>query len=282
MVKQFILLLFTSLISCNSGNLKIIADLPEILKEASGNEITTISDLIWVINDSGNSPKLYGINEKGLILKELKIKAKNNDWEDITSDKEGNLYIGDFGNNNNKRKNLAVLKVTKNSMNTSDEIDVERISFKYPNQQKFPPKKEGMYFDCEAFFHYRDSLFLFTKSHVKNDFGKTNLYKIPAKQGNYVAEFVSSFNTCFEIDCWITAADISNDGKIIALLTPKSVWVFSNFKDTNFFNGSIIEIPLNHTSQKEGLCFKNNTTLYITDEKAYGSDGFLYEFNLII
>lgn len=280
MVKQFVLLLFTSLISCNSGNLKIIADLPKILNEASGNEISTISDLIWVINDSGNSPKLYGINEKGLIIKELKIKAKNNDWEDITSDKEGNIYIGDFGNNDNKRKNLAVLKVMKNSINNSGDIEVERISFKYPNQQKFPPKKEAMYFDCEAFFHYRDSLFLFTKSRVKNDFGKTNLYKIPAKQGNHVAEFVSSFNTCHEIDCWITAADISNDGKIMALLTPKSVWVFTNFKGIDFFNDSKIEIPLNHTSQKEGLCFKNNTTLYITDEKAHGSDGFLYKYSI--
>jgi len=280
MLKQFVLIIFISFLSCNSGNLEILVDLPKRLNEVSGNETITASDLIWMINDSGNSTKLYGVNEKGKIIKELKINAKNNDWEDITSDKEGNLYIGDFGNNENKRKNLSILKILKESLNNSRKIDVERISFKYENQQIFPPKKKDLYFDCEAFFHYRDSLFLFTKSRVKGNFGKTNLYKIPAKQGNYTAKLVSSFNTCPEIDCWITGADICNDGKKVALLTSKSVYLFTDFKNSDFFNGTVTGFPLNHISQKEGICFKNDSTIYITDEKAHGSDGFLYKFKL--
>jgi sugar lactone lactonase YvrE len=27
--------------------------------------------------------------------------AENNDWEDITKDIHGNIYVGDFGNNDN-------------------------------------------------------------------------------------------------------------------------------------------------------------------------------------
>lgn len=280
MLKQFILILSTSLISCQTGNLKIITDLPNILNEASGNEITTQSDLIWIINDSGNKPILYAVNETGKILKELKIDAKNNDWEDITSDSNGNLYIGDFGNNDNKRKNLAVLKVSKDSLNNSGKINVDRISFTYENQEKFPPKKEHMYFDCEAFFHYNDSLYLFTKSRVSGDFGHTTLYKIPAKKGTYTAQLVSNFNSCPDIECRITAADISNDGKKAVLLTSKSVWLFTDFKGTDFLNGTATEFPLNHTSQKEGICFKDPNTLYITDEKAHGSNGYLYTFKL--
>jgi hypothetical protein len=30
--------------------------------------------------------------------------VENNDWEDITQDKNGFTYIGDFGNNDNIRK----------------------------------------------------------------------------------------------------------------------------------------------------------------------------------
>lgn len=260
--------------------MKVIADLPKILNEVSGTETTTKSDFIWMLNDSGNAPKLFGLNEKGNIKKELKINAKNTDWEDLASDGDGNLYIGDFGNNDNKRTNLAILKVPHETLNSNEKIEVERISFRYPNQKKFPPKKKNLYFDCEAFFHYNDSLFLFTKSRVKGNFGKTDLYKIPAKQGNHIAEYVSSFDSCSDLLCWITSTDISADGKQVALLTQKSVFVFSDFISTNFFSGTVKQYDFSFESQKEGVCFKDSKTLLITDEKAHGNGGNLYEFIL--
>ena len=280
MHKQLILVLFTCLISCNNGKLTILADLPKTLNEASGIETTAYSDVIWMMNDSGNASKIYAVNEKGNIQKELNINAKNNDWEDLTSDDNGNIYIGDFGNNNNKRKNLAILKISKDSLNNSNAISVERILFKYPNQEKFSPKKKQLYFDCEAFFYYKDSLFLFTKSRVRNNFGQTSLYKIPAKPGNHIAEYISTFNTCNDMDCWITGADISADGKHVVLLNPSAVWMFTDYTGTDFFSGTATKTELNHNSQKEGICFKNENTLYIVDEKAHGFDGNLYALKL--
>jgi len=280
MHKQLILVLFTCLFSCDNGNLNTLADLPKALNEASGIETTDYSDLIWMINDSGNASKLFAVNEKGNIKKKLNINAENNDWEDLTSDDKGNIYIGDFGNNNNNRKNLTILKVSNDSLNNSGEVAVERILFKYPNQHKFPPKKKQFYFDCEAFFYHRDSLFLFTKSRAHNNFGQTSLYKIPAKPGNYIAQYISTFNTCSDMDCWITGADISKDGKYVVLLSPRSVWMFTNYKGTDFFSGTATELDLNHNSQKEGICFKNEKTLYIVDEKAHGFDGNLYTLKL--
>lgn len=266
---------------CHNKNIKFLAELPKALDEASGAETTVNSDYIWMLNDSGNSPKLYGVSAKGNIKEEIKIDAKNHDWEDLTSDEEGNLYIGDFGNNDSKRKNLAILKVKKSALNDKGKVDIDRISFSYPNQEKFPPKNKNLYFDCEAFFYHNNNFYLFTKSRVKNDFGKTSLYKVPAEKGKHVAEFLGTFNTCSDMDCWITSADISNDGKSIVLLSPKSVWVFTDFKGDDFFNGTSKEIPLDgRVSQKESICFKDNNTLYITDEKAHGSDGNLYEFSL--
>ena len=276
-----LLILFFSIVSaCDTGNLKVIADLPKTLNEVSGTETTPHTDWVWMLNDGGNKARIYGVNSKGIIKKELKINAKNNDWEDLASDQNGNLYIGDFGNNLNKRKNLAILKVSVDSLKNKGKINIERISFKYPNQTKFPAKKKSMYFDCESFFYFNDSLYLFTKSRVKNDFGKTNLYKIPAKPGNHVAEFISSFNSCNTLDCWITSADISDDNKSIVLLSPKSVFVFTNFTNDAFFSGTVKQYDFTFISQKEGVCFKDDQTLLITDEKAHGEGGNLYEFIL--
>lgn len=283
MNKFLILLLLTFSNSCekNTGNLKVVTELPSQLEEASGTETVRNSNLIWLHNDSGNKARLYGMNKKGKIIKELKIDAENHDWEDLTSDDEGNIYIGDFGNNDNERKDLSILKVKASKLDNDKKIDVKRISFYFENQDKFPPKKKNMYFDCEAFFYFKDNLYLFTKSRVKDDHGKTSLYKIPTKKGRHKAHLIGTYNTCKYVSCWITSADISNDGKKVALLTQKAVWVFTNFENDNFFSGSARSYDFNFNSQKEGICFKDNNTVYITDEDTHNSnDSNLYEFKL--
>ena len=276
-----LILLFLCISCTNFGQLKVLADLPVTLKEVSGIETTNGSGFIWMLNDGGNKSELYGVNNKGKIKKVLKINAKNRDWEDLTSDSEGNLYIGDFGNNANKRKNLVILKIKATDLKSDTIVDVERIHFKYPNQSKFPPKKKQRHFDSESFLYFNDSLYVFTKSRVKNKFGKTNLYKVPAKIGNHTAIYVGSFNSCSDMECWITSADISKDGKQVILLNHKAVWLLNNFEGDNFFNGTATELLFKaDNTQKESVCFKNNNTLYIADELTHGSGGNLYEFKL--
>ena len=281
MKKLTFLFIFLLFYCCQDyGKLNVVTDLPSKLKEVSGTETVFNSDLIWMLNDSGNKPELYGVTSKGKIKKVVKIQAKNHDWEDLTSDDEGNIYIGDFGNNESRRKNLVILKVAKDSLINNKKVAIERIRFSYPNQTKFPPKKKKRFFDAEAFFYLNNYLYIFTKSRVKHQFGKTSLYRIPATEGSHTAEFISEFNNCNDLQCWITSADITEDGKKIALLTHNEVLVFSNFKDDNFFKGNLKVFPLEHTSQKESITFKDENTLLITDERSHGSGGKLYKFKL--
>ena len=269
------------LASCNNfGELKLISNLSKNLEEVSGTEVVSNSKLIWMLNDGGNKSKIYGVSKKGKIVKSLTVKAKNNDWEDLASDEKGNLYIGDFGNNESRRKNLVILKVKNKDLSNSKKVAVEKIKFYYPNQSKFPPKRKQLFFDSESFFYYNNSLYIFTKSRVKTKFGKTSLYKIPATKGNHKAEFISDFNNCDEMDCWITSADISDDGSKVALLSPSYVLIFSNFKKDDFLSGKVTKIPLSFNSQKEGITFKDNNTLLITDEKAHGVGGSFYELKI--
>ena len=280
MKKISILFSFLLFISCqNFGQLTLLDDLPKKLKEVSGIEITTGSDLIWMINDGGNKAKLYGISKNGKISKEISVKTKNNDWEDLTSDEEGNIYIGDFGNNESDRKNLRVLKIKKKYL-SKRKAKVERIRFEYENQKDFSPKKKKMLFDAEAFFYFNKNIYVFTKSRVKNKYGKTFLYRFPAEKGNHVAQLIGEYKNCKELSCWITSADISQDGKKVVLLSQKNILIFTDFKEDNFLEGSVKEIELLNNTQKEAICFIDNNTLLLTDEKSGGEGGNLYQLKI--
>jgi hypothetical protein len=280
-MKKIIALHLTFLfISCqNFGQLNMMADLPKDLKEVSGIEIAKGSKYIWMINDSGNRPKLYGVSKKGKIKKEVYIDKKNKDWEDLTSDEKGNLYIGDFGNNENERKNLRILKIDKKDL-SKKKADVKKIEFEYEDQDDYSPKKKALFYDAESFFYYKKHFYIFTKSRVAKEYGKTSLYKLPAKEGNHKARFIAEFDNGNKNASWITSADISQDGKKVVLLSQKNVLIFTDFKDDNFFSGNVREIELEHYSQKEAICFKNNNTLLLSDEKTGGEGGNLYELKI--
>lgn len=274
----FVFLLY---IGCtNYGQLTVIADLPKSLKEVSGMQQATGADFLWMLNDSGNSAKLYQVSTQGKILKEVDVKAKNYDWEDLTSDDEGNLYIADIGNNENDRENLVILKIKHQNLSGKKKVSVQKIQFSYPEQQEFPAKKTQRVFDAESLFWFQGNVYVFTKSRLKNAHGKTSLYRIPATEGTYKATLISSFTTCNELECWSTSAAISSDGKKVALLNHKSVWLFTDFTGDDFFSGQATEFPFGHRSQKESVCFKDANTLYISDERRWGEGGKLYEFVL--
>ncbi len=290
-ISPFLFLFLTFFfVSCeNYGQLTVKAKLPKKLEEVSGIQYDAKEDAFWMINDSGNKPSVYLINEEGKILRELKIDAANHDWEDITQDEEGNLYVGDFGNNMNDRKDLHILKIKKKDLQVTDrKIPVEKIYFSFPEQKKFPPKKKKRYYDVEAFFAWKGSFYVFTKSRVKNKIGRTFLYRVTNIQdyksaktyGVFRAELISDFTTCPEKYCWITGADISRDEKQVVLLNHKSAWVFSNFTDDDFFSGTVQEYPFDHESQKESITFKNSNTLFIADEQNGMSGRKLYEMRL--
>lgn len=280
MKKIVCFLSFLLLLSCNNfGQLNVLADLPNDLNEVSGNEVVQNSSLIWMMNDGGNKSKLFAVSIKGKIKKEINIKAKNTDWEDLTSDEIGNLYIGNFGNNTNSRKNLRILKIDKKYLKKKS-AEVKEIEFSYEDQHKFPPNKKELFFDAEAFFYFQKNFYIFTKSRVEGAYGKTSLYKFPAKKGKQIAKLIGEFDNGADLESWITSADISSDGKKVVLLSKKNILIFTDFKEDHFLSGKVKKIQFKKQTQKEGICFKDNSTVLITDEKAHGEGGFLYELRI--
>ena len=259
----FYIFLFSS---CNTGRLNNIADIDAELKESSALEIVTNSNLLWTIEDAGNKNNLYGLDLKGNIVKDIDISnTRNNDWEDLTSDEYGNIYIGDFGNNNKKRKKFSILKVS-NLINKEDEALAEGIHFTLPKDVK--PE------DFEAFFLLNNTFYIFSKENKSSI-----LLKVPNIVGSHVAKLVTDFNLDGKHNK-ITSAAISPDKKTVVLLNHDKLWKLTDFKPDNFLNGTVEELKFEHDSQKEGICFKNDSIVYISDERKKSEGGNIYTFNI--
>lgn len=260
----------------------VITKLPKSITESSG-LATYDANHVWTIEDSGNGDELYKIDFDGKIVKKLEVKnAKNHDWEDLTTDSNGNLYIGDFGNNKNKRKDLVIYKLPNPELEKGKKIDAEKIEFSYPEQQDFPPKQSERYFDAEAFFHWNSSLYVITRNRSKNFDGKAFIYKIPDTKGTYEAKKVGEVLLCTEPKnrCAVTSATISKDGQRIVILTYTALWIFENFEFDDFSKGELTKIFLGTPTQQESVAFLDHKTVLISDEKYFKNGGLLYSLDI--
>ncbi|WP_291138558.1 hypothetical protein [Flavobacterium sp. UBA7663] len=270
--------------SCENKNeatvLKQIADLPKELKEISG--IAYSNNLLYTIEDSGNPNEVVVIDTLGKITKIISVtNIENTDWEDVTFDNKGNLYIGDFGNNDNVRKDLAIHKINHSDLQNNEVKTAYKVTFDYPEQTDFPPKKKDLMFDVEAFFEYNNNFYLFTKNRSRGFDGTSYIYKIPNSPGHHQAKLIKTITTCGDYhNCTITSAAISTNGSKFVLLSHSKVWLFENYSQDDITSGKMTELDLKHYSQKEAICFKNNEELFITDERVKKIGGNVYVVDL--
>jgi len=249
--------------------LRTMVKLPNFLKETSGLETTESSEFFWTHNDGGDGPRLYKMDTLGNLIKTVMVSnVLNIDIEDVTQDEHQNFYLADIGNNSNDRKNLRIYKIPNPDNASNDSVNAEIIQVIYPNQTEFPPNQSQFNFDAEAIIYLDSALYLFSKNRTVPFTGYTYLYKIPSVSGTYTATLLDSFRTGlgFKEQLWITAADLSPNGKRLALLSSDKIFVFTEFAGDRFFDGKVKQIDLNSFTQKEALVFLNEDEFYITDE----------------
>ncbi|GAB3535353.1 hypothetical protein GCM10027443_24260 [Pontibacter brevis] len=248
-----------------SAALQKLASLPNAVEESSGIAVLEQEGLYLTHNDAGNKPYLFKLNEQGKLVETIKLNLKNMDWEDLAQDNDGNIYIADTGNNNNRRRDLAVYKV-----NLKSPQEAEAIRYSYEDQKEFPPSKKERNFDSEALFWHNDNLYIITKDRGQGETAK--VYKLPAQAGNHKARLIGSYKT----DTEVTGADISPDGNTVALLSEEKIHLFRDFGSPDtFFEGDYNEIGIKGAGQTEAIAFEGNNTLVITSE-----GGNLYRYTL--
>lgn len=286
---RFLILPALFLLSCNpkaqnspskDDELKVQFSLPKKLKEVSGIALSKDKKTIWVIEDSGNKNAVYGLNDKGDLVAKVPVEnSENTDWEDIISDAQGNIYIGDFGNNDNDRQDLTILKTDLKDITQTSTKVVQTTKFHYQGQTEFPPKKSKLLYDCEAFVEMNGNFYLFTKNRSKGFDGTFLVFKVPNKEGNFEAKLIATLKLEGGYnDAAITSATINSTKDKIVLLTHKNIHVLTGFTGDNFSTSKIQKIPLHHNSQKEAIVFYDDKTLMIADEKGKNEGGNVYTF----
>lgn len=280
----FICGLLIHLTSFSGMSVKKINSLPSRLKETSGLELYKGKYLLSH-NDSGGKSEIYLLNLEGEIVKTVFIdEAKNVDWEDITLDDKGKLFIGDFGNNLNKRKKCQIYIVGKDlDTDPNDQINAKKITFSYEDQKDYPPKKKNLNFDAEAFFWMKDSLYILTKCRAKPFTGLSKVYVLPTKPGKYKARKIGEFNLCSSnwYMCSVTAADYNEKTNTLAVLTYTRLYLFQNFPGNRIWEGKVKSYHFGSMKQREAICFKSSNELYLSDEyrKGFGG-GNLYKIEI--
>jgi hypothetical protein len=238
-------------------------------------------DLYWVHNDSGHPARLFAIRATGEVVKPagsddsypgiLVRGARNVDWEDIAID-GGTLYIGDVGNNGNGRRDLGVYVVSEPDPTRDVEVaPVRRLLVAYPDQREFPPKNR--HFDCEAMFVFRGKLFFLTKHRQPNGVlpeNGTNLYRLDTEHADRV-NVLTKVDSKDDLGGWVTAADLSPDGKTLAVLThfpEASIWLFETpASGDRFLSSPSRRIRMTNAKQCEAICWVDGNTLLVTNEQ---------------
>jgi len=262
-------------------DIKKISDLPKWSYESSG--LIFYKNKLITHNDGGHRPELYVLNEKGKHEHTISIQnVKNYDWEDLAKDNKGNLYIGDFGNNLNNRKNLQI-HILKKGFLKADKAEVETIQFTYEDQKKFPPKNVNLHFDCEAFIVKGGKIFLFTKCRTKPFTGVSKIYMLPAKAGEFEAKLIGQFQFCDKgwMTCSVTSADYHEPSNTIVVLAYGRLYLIKNWRFNAFWKGDIQSYKLKGVKQREAICFRGEKSWFMTDEYRKGiKGGNLYKMKL--
>lgn len=243
--------------------------LDQRLQENSG--LIFYRNKLWTINDSGGEPEIYSFNIlTGRILQVIRLgNGKNRDWEEIAQDRQ-NIYAGDIGNNLGGRDKLTIYKIPKNQipLTGNKRVEGEKITFTFTDNNGKIKIPQHTTHDCEAFFVFNDTIFLFTKNWQELT---TSLYRLPARSGSYKISVDEHFNS----DGLVTGADISEKGDFMVLLGYKDfipfVWVFYDYQFPDFFGGKKIRIdfPGYFDLQTEGIAIRNAGKIYISCEAGH-------------
>jgi hypothetical protein len=210
-------------------------------------------------------PAFFVIRESGEVLERIELSAiKQRDWEAITVDNDGRIYVCDVGNNLNDRRDLTIYRLDPKRPALSGQI-----VFDYADQREFPPPMTQMNFDVEACVWHEKHLYLFTKDRGASGTSKVYCLKTagPVRQ---TAELLGQI----ELDGQVTDAALSPKHDRLVLLGREKLFVAS-IENSEFVRAKYEKRPLPGIGKSEGVTFIDDSHLLISNE-----EGELYRYDL--
>jgi len=173
--------------------------------------------VFWGHGDSGNAPRLVAFDLTGRIVAEVNVAAVNADWEDITADDRGHLYVGDIGNYQGW---FGVRQIYKFVEPDPENPPAEPIKPIATYQYKLDDKNR---FDAESLFWRDGSLHVISK----NGRGPA-MYRLTPAENEHELRLV-------ELDAGLplipTGADCSADGRSLVVCGYRRCVIFALTED---------------------------------------------------
>ena len=252
------------------------------LSEASGLAASRLQHgIFWTHNDSGGGSEVFGIDRaRNIICRVAVVSAKNRDWEAISADRDGHLYIADFGNNDNRRQDLAIYRVPEprncsTGADATKSVKAHALLFRYEDQVRFPDRKR-LNFDAEALFVFQPKqskipeLYILTKHRSDTE---TTMYRLKAIFGTevQVAERVDRFDVGGH-EHWfggkVTGVAIHPEQTRFAVLTYHAVYIFKLVNERPNFEYLTGRVSLSTTvtQQVEGISWAGDSLMIINEQ----------------
>ncbi|MBW8366600.1 MAG: hypothetical protein K0M70_01925 [Arenimonas sp.] len=232
----------------------------------------------WAINDSGNTAQLHLMDDRGRHQASVDVVgAKNVDWEDLASfelDGRNYLLVSDTGDNGGIRQDLALHVFEEPSDLTGPATLAWTVRFRWPDGPR----------DCEAAAvdPVRGEILLVSKKRVP-----AQLFRVPLKNdgSEAVAEKLGTLSGIQQPDAGdlarsplygryraqITAADLSPNGRVLAVLSYRSIHFLVRGRDESWKRALAASLPhlsLPWIPQAEALAFSlDGQEMFIASEQ---------------
>jgi len=172
--------------------------------------------VFWTHCDSGNDASIYAITREGKFLAEYQLDVPNHDWEDIAIDEDGHLFIGDIGNNGGKRTQIHVHRLDEPNPAKIPKGGIAKVKVDKTWKISYPDTP----FDAESLFIWKDNAYIISKLFTGLP---ATIYSFPLHDKKNVT-LEKTVSIPIHSPC--TAADISPDGKRLAVLSLGGLSIF--------------------------------------------------------
>lgn len=240
------------------------------LDEVSGVAVVrTNPNLLWMHNDSGDTPRLFAVNRKGKIALTVNLQgAEAFDWEDM--DAQGKwVYAGDIGDNLTIRQSIQIYRFASPKISAKSHKDELNLT---PNQWQMTTLRfpDGAH-NCESLAATPDGRLLLVS---KEESGVSGFYVWNrAWKGGTTGTLTKigawKFGGDEQFSRLTTGADFSSDGRKLVVTTYKALYEFRLKRSFDFASLELRPTVQNLPAQKqcEAVCYSlDGKTIYSTGE----------------
>jgi hypothetical protein len=211
-----------------------------------------------VHNDSGNPPLIFAVDRSGKLLRSFRVDVPNVDWEDLTLDDQGHLYVGEIGNNDGRLPVRAIYRIDEPDPAS---LDQKKLSVTLASFYKFP---KGGRFDAEGLFLDGGQACVVTKY---RDGREAEIFAIPLNPPApllrpALPRRVATLKGCTEP---VTGASLHAGGKRLAIVTTSSVRVYKRDPETGWRPAFQLE---HHEADVEAITWDGEDLILASEDRS--------------